>query len=343
MHDLKRRITYLMLVRVVSITLVLGLTVAFNLAEPSELAAPGNVILFIIVGATYALTLLYAYFLPRVAEPMRFADGQLVGDLVITTLLVYATGGAQSPYAFFFPLSIVGGAILRHRRGALLVAAVSVMLLITVAVIPERPVPVQQLLLNIGACIAIGVLSALLGGQLAQSSERLEVSRQRAADLAALKEHVVRCLTSGLATVDGDGRIMTFNGAAAEILRLAPEEAVGRPIADIVPGVETLIAGLGRRDSLRRGETRTRLDDGRQLSLGVSISPLMNHKDEPIGRIVNFQDLTELRRMEVQVKRAERLAVIGGVAAAVAHEIRNPLASISGSCLLYTSPSPRDS
>jgi two-component system sensor histidine kinase PilS (NtrC family) len=66
----------------------------------------------------------------------------------------------------------------------------------------------------------------------------------------------------------------------------------------------------------------------------------MNHKDEPIGRIVNFQDLTELRRMEVQVKRAERLAVIGGVAAAVAHEIRNPLASISGSIELLRSATP---
>src|SRR5688500_8736844 len=96
--------------RVFSITLVLGLTVALNAAAPGELASPEHVLLVGIIGAAYALTLIYSYFLPRVANPLRFGDAQLVGDLVITTLLVWATGGAQSAYTFFYPLSVVGAA-----------------------------------------------------------------------------------------------------------------------------------------------------------------------------------------------------------------------------------------
>jgi two-component system sensor histidine kinase PilS (NtrC family) len=329
MDELRRRVSYLMAFRVVSITLVLGLTVALNAAEPGELAAPEQVLLFGIIGATYALTLIYAYFLPRLARPGRFADAQLVGDLVVTTLLVWATGGAQSAYTFFYPLSVIGAATVRYRTGALAAAAASVVLLTGVHLVVGGQV--RPLLLNIGAIMGMGVLSAFLGEQLAQSHAGLERSRMRADDLAALTEHVVRCLTSGLVTVDPDGRILTFNQAAGEILHLDPASALGRPAGEVLPGLERLVAGLGSRESVRRGELRSRRADATEIFLGVSVSPLMDHRNAPIGRIVNFQDLTELRRMEEKVKRGERLAVIGGVAAAVAHEIRNPLASISGS------------
>ena len=114
---MRQRLTTLMLFRVVMITLVLGITVALNAAEPQQLAAPAQVLLFAIIGVTYGLTLAYALLVRRVSHYGRFADVQIAGDLVITTVLVYATGGAQSGYTFFYPLAIVGAATVRYGRG----------------------------------------------------------------------------------------------------------------------------------------------------------------------------------------------------------------------------------
>src|SRR5262249_50376549 len=148
----------------------------------------------------------------------------------------------------------------------------------------------------------------------------------------------IRCLTSGLVTIDRGGRVLTCNAAASEILAVDGKRAIGRPVTELLPGLAHLLDGVSDRESIRRAEVRAR-----DLVLGVSISPLMNHRDEPIGRIVNFVDLTELRRMEAQVKRAEKLAVIGGVGAAGPHERRLPLASISGSMdLLRAAPDDAD-
>jgi two-component system sensor histidine kinase PilS (NtrC family) len=353
--ELRRRITYLMLFRVVLVTLILGLTVAIHVGSPQELQAPAQLLLFALIVVTYVLSLGYAYWLPRVARPLRFADAQLVGDLVITTVLVHTTGGAQSGYTFLYPLSIVGAATVRYRPGAAIVTGACVALFLATAVggwlrlvpSPAGETPwdlsgmmlARQLVLNIGACAAIGVLAAFLGDELARSGERLERQTARTLDLAALKEDIIRCLSSGLVTVDAAGRLMTCNAAAGDILGLHPDDALGRRAVDLVPELGPLLAGLRPGEALRRGEIRAVRADGTTLVLGVSASPLVDHTGEPLGRILNFLDLTELRRMETQVRNAERLAVIGGVAAAVAHEIRNPLASISGSIeLLRTAP-----
>src|SRR5262245_32052724 len=118
-----------MLYRVVLITLVLGVTVALSLS--SQDISPTS--LFAIIAVTYALSLGYAWFLPRVENPLRFADAQIAGDLAITTALVYLTGGPQSGFTFLYPLSIIGAATVRLRQGAVKVAAVSVALLMVVS------------------------------------------------------------------------------------------------------------------------------------------------------------------------------------------------------------------
>lgn len=352
--ELRRRITQLMLFRVVMITLVFGTTVVLHVASPEELTLPSAISLFAIVAATYALTLIYAIFVRRVEHPLRFADAQIAGDLAITTALVHVTGGAQSGYVFFYPLSIIGAALVRYRRGAVLAAIASLILFCGISIAGWKqwlPVPtglrlepwellpwqlVRQLVLNGGAFAAVAFLAAKLGEQLASAGQRLETQEVRTADLAALNEDIIRCLSSGLITVDTNGKVLTFNEAAGEILGIAAEAARQRTLAELAPEVEELIGRVPGRGVMRRGEITIRRPGGERV-LGISVSPLTNHRDEPVGRIVNFQDLTELRRMEAQVRRGERLAVIGQLAAGVAHEIRNPLASISGSIELLRS------
>lgn len=351
----RRRTTQLMVVRLVLVTLVLGTTVGLHLAAPEDLALPSAISVFAIVATTYVLSLLYALWMRRGTSARWFLDMQMVGDLLVTTSLVHVTGGAQSGYVFFYPLSIIGAALLRYRGGALMVATASVLLYAGVSVagwMRWLPVPsglrlspwelsrwslVGLLVLNSGAFAAIASLSAYLGQQVAQTGESLEDQRNQTADLAVLNEDIIRCLSSGLVTVDQRGTILTCNQAAADILGHSGDTVVGQSIFALMPQMNTLLGELGARGAVRRAEICAVRGDGREGTLGVSISPLTDHLDLPVGRIVNFQDLTDLRRMEAQIQRAERLAVVGQLAAGVAHEIRNPLASISGSIELLKS------
>ena len=349
-----RRVTYLMLFRLVLISLVLGATLVLSWLSDVDLATPNSLVLFGIIATTYLLTIVYSLALSRVDDPRRLADLQLVADLVTSALLVHITGGAQSAYTFFFPLSIIAAATVRFRVGAVIVAIASMAIFSAISVLgwldilpsfagqrllPQSLTSVEfgrAMALNLAAFTGVAMLAYNLGGQIQQASASLETQRTRAADLRALSEDIVRCLSSGLITVDVRGDILTVNQVACELLDLTPERVSGQPVIVILPGLADLLDSLGEREEVRRVEIEARRPGLPVRVLGVSISPLRNNRDEVVGRIINFQDLTELRAMEAQMRQAERLAVVGTLAAGVAHEIRNPLAAISGSIeLLY--------
>jgi two-component system, NtrC family, sensor histidine kinase PilS len=184
--------------------------------------------------------------------------------------------------------------------------------------------------------VSVGALGVTLSTQTRQAGEKLARHQQMAGDLALLHQNTIRCLSSGLVTVTLEGAITSINEAACEILGISELAALGKPLAHRIPGLKTVLEEAGPVGSVRRHEVDAiRVDGIRRL--GVSATPLSDHTGRVIGRVVHFQDLTELRRMELAVQRSERLAGIGRLAAGIAHEIRNPLASISGSVELLKS------
>jgi two-component system sensor histidine kinase PilS (NtrC family) len=345
MNELRKRLTYLMLFRVGVVTLLLISTAAIELATPLEQPTSAPLIgLFGLIALTYGLTIVYAVLLPRTGQVRLLAVAQVAIDLLSTTVLVHLTGGVESVFIFFYLLVIVGASSALARSGAIGSTAAAVLLfagaVATRHLLPLYGQPAAELTLRevarnaavyAVAFIATGALAARLAVELTRADERIASQHTRLRDLATLHADVIRCLTSGLITLTEDGRVVTLNAAAAEMVGGRAEAMLGRSVAELLPGLAPFLDALPRDGSLRREEVPHRGADGVERVLGVSVTPLLDGERRSLGRIVNFTDLTELRRMQEVVIRNERLAAVGRLAAAVAHEIRNPLAAISGS------------
>ncbi len=358
-----RTITYLMLFRVGLATALLLAVVAtaFGARRMDTLSGPYARFAFGLLTVTYGATLAYALVLKRIRNPVRFAYVQIGVDLASISLLVHATGGAQSGYAFLFLVDVVAVALLPKRYGAVFVATASVLLMIGIGVggylrwLPPLPMQLvmpwdmtraellSRLALNVAGIVSVGALGMNLSMQTRRASEQLVVQQQAAGDLASLHQNTIRCLSSGLVTVTLDGSVTSINEAACEILGITESAAMGQPLSRRIPGLSSALEEAGPVGSVKRQEVDAILPDQTVRRLGVSAAPLSDHTGKIIGRVIHFQDLTELRRMQLAVARSERLATIGRLAAGVAHEIRNPLASISGSVeVLRTLPGADD-
>jgi two-component system sensor histidine kinase PilS (NtrC family) len=347
-----RTVRGLMMFRVVlaSVLLLCLVSIVLTTRGTSAGIAPAfGRFLFTLLGVAYAATIVYVLILPRVRDLVRFAYVQIAIDLLLITILVHATGGAQSAFTILFMIQIIAVALLPERYGALYVAAASAVLVLLVAmlgyfqllpIVPGQSIlpwelspfdTMFRLVLNVAAIATMGALGLNLSGQTQRAGERLARHEQYAGDLASLHHNTIRCLSSGLVTVTPEGNISSINEAACDILGLQQKAALGSPLSDRIPGLSRIFAEAGRVGTVRRHETEGVRPDGSIRPLGISATPLSDHTGAIIGRVLHFQDLTELRRMQQQVERSERLASIGRLAAGIAHEIRNPLASISGS------------
>jgi two-component system sensor histidine kinase PilS (NtrC family) len=354
-----------MWLRVAVVTLLLGVTAALYLARPEDALRAFPLFLFALIAGTYLLTVLYALRLRQIDRMWRAGLGarvthrelaslgglQLAGDLVVATLLVHATGGVESAFTVFYLLSILGAGVIAHRRGALIAASASIVLFGAVALLGWTgllpPVPGQlvlptkatlqtmawSLMVNSVVSAAVALLAGQLGEQLRKTSEVLEAERSRYGDLATQGDDILRSLQSGLLTLDLEDRILAMNEMAEQILGINPLRTdFGRRLGHVVPELSTLMDHARAYGRLPRGEAALPGGDGgAPRVVGLSIAPLRNRHGAQIGHIVNLTDLTEVKQLEGKVKRAERLATVGSLAAAIAHEVRNPLASLSGS------------
>lgn len=349
--ELRRKVAWLIVVRAVISTVLLGSATFARITAPGSFAVDP---FFFLIGLTYALTITWALSLRLVERHRWMLDLQLAGDALVVSAFIYVTGGVASYFSSLYVLPIVAASTIQFRRGGLMIAALSAVLYVGLVVaqyltasgflnypslvnesiiLPPRSVAQYTVALNVFGFFAVAVLSGSLANRLRSAGVQLEQQSTEIADLQALNQHVIDSLPSGLATTDSHQRILTFNHAAEAITGVPFPAAVGRPISDVLQLPSQLLSALnGNLDvAPSRIEIRYRPADGRaDLEIGLSAT----HLQTPGGRaglLFTFQDVTTIKKLRRDAAIQSRLAAVGEMAAGIAHEIRNPLASMSGS------------
>lgn len=301
--------------------------------------------LFLVFLISVGLTIVY-FFVLRLSKNFAWQiRTQFFLDALLITWLVWRTGDLTSPYITLYIVLISVSSIFLKAHETLLTAAGCVFLFTGLSALSATSViespnsefepskSIQIIAFHVVAFLVVGMLASRLSDRQA-SGEQLKETGKKLADLQVLHERIIESIRSGLITTDLDGNIFTFNAAASEITGYKSDEMLGKPISALLGEMEKAVA-LSI-ETTETGEQPPRFEadlmtpEGFVVRVGYGISPLFSEKGEASGLIVTFQDLTEIRSMEENVRRKDRLAAVGRVAAGLAHEIRNPLGAMRG-------------
>jgi two-component system sensor histidine kinase PilS (NtrC family) len=327
---------------------------------PGDLVPEGNV-------GVLALALLAAVISSGVLlvpgtidQPRRLAWFLCVLDTVLVTAVVSATGGPQSIFTFLYVLSVIAAAVLLSRTGAVAIAGAAsalyiglvfgrTVLAMTAFLEPPREttaLEVMTMFLDAGTLLVVAIVAGGLAERFHETRQELETRRRDLRDLQAFKDLIFHSVGTGLVALDGDHTVTAFNRAAAEITGLDAVDVVGRhgrlvfgptvPLAEIEATID-----VSPRTAAHH-ETTFRRPDGVAVPVRMTFSALTSGDGTRLGLIAACEDLSAIREMEARMRLADRLASLGRMAANIAHEIRNPLASLSGAIEALTAQATDD-
>ncbi len=286
---------------------------------------------FALITVSYAFTVVFGVLIRRRNVDERIAWLQVGSDVLVASVAVFLTNGADSPFSVAYLLAIIGASVLLFRRGAMVAAFMSTTSYVSIVAVvngglfsphfPNRDLTrvgfdiVTQLL----AQWFIAVLSGYVAEQLSATGGQLSARERDLRELANLQHQIVTAMPSGLLTCDQDGHVNFVNPTAESILGPLGD-VLGREIEGLLPAIRRV------KPNTRRNELTVPTPSGERI-LGLTVTPL--DRDER-SLLVVFQDLTHLRRLETELHRIDHLANLGRLSATLAHEVRNPLASMRG-------------
>ena len=348
---LRRRLLAHIALRLAAATVLLGAAFVVELRTPGDF---GTSPFFVLIAFVYGVSLVFIASLRFVDRFPWLTDIHFAIDVVVVSACVALTGGISSLFTSLYVLPIVAAATIQFRRGALQVAAFGSLLFGAVVLgqylqatdnldtffglrfdgrLPTLSVVQYTIGLNVFGLFAVAFLSGSLAERVRRADVQLEQASEEIADLVFFNQYVIDNLVSGLATADEQNRLLTFNRSAVLITGYSMASVLNKSAVDILqlPGdfTERLDEEL-RQSRSKRAEIQYRRTDGAVIMLGLAVAqlPLPNGGR---GYLYTFQDVTNIKRLERDAQLQKRLAAVGEMAAGIAHEIRNPLASMSGS------------
>jgi two-component system sensor histidine kinase PilS (NtrC family) len=354
-REFSKRLQTLMFLRVVLVSLLLGASFLVQIRATQTSFGYIQNAHFFMLAAVLFLTLLYVFILKKVRNLRWFAYVQLTVDTFIITAIIYSTGGVDSIFSFLYMLAIISASILLYRKGAVLIASASSILfgllldfqfygwihpLGSVADHFSRGRSMQFFFLavvNMAAFYLVAFLSSFLSEQTRRSRAELTAKQIDLNQLEILNDSIINSINSGLIALDADTKVILFNPAAQQMFPGDPSLCLGKALHEVLPDIASIL-------SRGNGTVRLHLPGGAPFAdipherggqkpayLRLFLSPLRFGPGREQGHILIFQDMTSIRKIEQKMKEVEGLALIGELAAGIAHEIRNPMASISGS------------
>ena len=327
------------------------------LGRPTE-KFPTSLFLFFLL--SISLTGIYhlaAYFGRDYQRQRRV---QFYIDVLLITWLVWETGDVNSPYTSLYIVLICLSGFILGKAESIAISIGSAACFITMSVLTGHVIVysisgnvapsrfVQIVAFNTVAILFVGLLAARIAERKGVY-EQLRRSEESFADLNILHERIIQSVSSGLITTDLEGTIYGFNRGAEAISGLAERDAIGQSLLEIfgetIRGKVDVCLGAVQTAEFSSEHFETELSGpaGKKVTVACSITPLFRRTGDVSGLIVTLQDLTKVRELEESLRRSDRLAAVGRMAAGLAHEIRNPLGSLSSSLQFLRERSPERS
>jgi two-component system, NtrC family, sensor histidine kinase PilS len=356
--ELFKRIRTLMFMRILFVSLLLGASIVIHIRETRTYFGYIQDFHFFLLAAVFLLTFGYVIILRVSKQLLWFAHLQLLLDTLLITAIIYSTGGMDSIFSFLYILTIINASIILYKRGAILIASASSILFGLLldlqfygwihplgsynAMVSEyqRVRLFYFIVANMTAFYLVAFLSSYLSEQTRKSRAELKAKQIDFDQLEVLKDAIINSIDSGLIALDDQDRVILCNPSAESLFGIEPSRSLGMSIHEILPVVS---AYLDRQDASSALMLRGKVPfvdipferPGQEpLHLRLSLSHLRLGSNPNQGHILVFQDMTTTKKIEQEMKKVEGLALIGELAAGIAHEIRNPMASISGSIQL---------
>jgi two-component system sensor histidine kinase PilS (NtrC family) len=298
-------------------------------------------LLTIIISLTVAMSISILFFpMARLLKTRTLLYMEMTFDVLLITLLVYLSGGIVSPFYFLYILPIIVAAIFLTRRDTVIIAAVSFISfgllsnLLYLKIIPFYPnlevgevslgTFIYNLFMSFIAFSSVSIFSSYFFERLLRTGEQLKSIQENLQDMTLLNNSVLEKMENGFITADRQGRIISYNAKAAAFLNLK----AGLNIFDILLDKED----LPQITKILQSSNSYYFERSRYgFSLGISLSSIKKVSSFEQLLVFLINDLSAIKEIENKLKEKEHLALIGEMAAGIAHEIRNPLTSISGS------------